>query len=68
MEISYNSLGPDTYLVKLNGALNARSAEDAKQTFRDLSDKSAKRVIVDLDGVPFIIRIFLLVFDTFSQA
>ena len=54
MEISYNSLGSDTYLVKLNGALNARSAEDAKQTFRDLSDKSAKRVIVDLDGVPFI--------------
>jgi anti-sigma B factor antagonist len=54
MEISYNSLGSDTYLVKLNGALNARSAEDAKQTFRDLSDKSAKRVIVDLAGVPFI--------------
>ncbi len=54
MEISYNSLGSDTYLVKLNGALNARSAEDAKQTFRDLADKSAKRVIVDLAGVPFI--------------
>ncbi|HEY86238.1 MAG TPA: STAS domain-containing protein [Chloroflexi bacterium] len=54
MEISYNSLGSDTYLVKLNGALNARSAEDAKQTFRDLSDKSAKRVIIDLSGVPFI--------------
>ena len=54
MEISYNSLGSDTYLVKLNGALNARSAEDAKQTFRDLSDKNAKRVIVDLAGVPFI--------------
>lgn len=54
MEISYNSLGTDTYLVKLNGALNARSAEDAKQTFRELADKGTKFVIVDLEGVPFI--------------
>jgi len=54
MEISYHSLGQDVYLVKLNGALNARSAEDAKQTFRDLSDKGAKQVIVDLEKVPFI--------------
>lgn len=54
MEISYNSLGADFYLVKLNGALNARTAEDAKQTFRDLADKGTSRVIVDLSGVPFI--------------
>jgi len=54
MEISYNSLGTDTYLVKLNGALNARSAEDTKQIFRDLADKGAKQVVVDLSGVPFI--------------
>lgn len=54
MEISHNSLGSDVYLVKLNGALNARSAEDAKQKFRDLSDKGAKQIIVDLAGVPFI--------------
>ena len=54
MEISYNALGSDVYLVKLNGALNARSAEDAKQTFRDLSNKGANQVIVDLANVPFI--------------
>ncbi len=54
MEISYNSLGANFYLVKLNGALNARTAEDAKQTFRDLADKGAERVIIDLSGVPFI--------------
>ncbi len=54
MEISYNSLGADFYLVKLSGALNARTAEDAKQTFRDLADKGAERVIIDLSGVPFI--------------
>ena len=54
MEISYNSLDADTYLVKLNGALNARSAEEAKQVFRELADKGTKRLIVDLAGVPFI--------------
>lgn len=54
MEITYNSLGTDTYLVKLNGALNARTAENAKKTFRDLADKGAKRLVVDLSGVPFI--------------
>ena len=54
MEISYNSLGTDKYLVKLNGALNARTAESAKKTFRDLADKGAKQVVVDLSGVPFI--------------
>lgn len=54
MEISHNSLGSDTYVVKLNGALNARSAEDAKQTFRDLANKGAAQVIVDLASVPFI--------------
>jgi len=54
MEISHNALGSDVYLVKMSGALNARSAEEAKQTFRDLSNKGAAQVIVDLAGVPFI--------------
>jgi anti-sigma B factor antagonist len=54
MDISYNALSSNVYLVKLNGALNARSAEEAKQTFRDLSGKGAEQVIVDLEGVPFI--------------
>lgn len=42
------------YLVKMNGALNARSAETAKQTFRELSDQGVAQVIVDLGDVPFI--------------
>ncbi len=54
MEITYNSLGTNLYLVKLNGALNARTAENSKQTFRELADKGASRIIVDLSGVPFI--------------
>ena len=54
MEISYSSVGSETYLVTLDGALNARSAEDAKQTFRDLSNKGATQIIVDLAKVPFV--------------
>lgn len=54
MDISYNSLGANLYLIKLSGALNARTAENAKQIFRDLADKGATKVIVDLSGVPFI--------------
>lgn len=54
MEISYEDSGSGCTLVKLNGALNARSAEDTKQTFRDLSSKGTECIIVDLSGVPFI--------------
>ncbi len=54
MEISHNNLGDDVYWVKLNGALNARSAEAAKQTFKELAHKGGQRIIVDLSEVPFI--------------
>ncbi|MFQ5612463.1 MAG: STAS domain-containing protein [Anaerolineae bacterium] len=54
MEIEQRSLADDVHVVELNGALNARSAEDTKQVFRDLADKGAKQIIVDLSGVPFI--------------
>ncbi len=54
MEISHQSISPTATIVSLNGALNARSAEDAKQTFRDLIEKGVKKVIVNLQDVPFI--------------
>ena len=54
MDISKDDLKDGVYLVTLNGALNARSAEAAKQTFRDLADKGVERVVVDLAQVPFI--------------
>ncbi|OQY46866.1 MAG: hypothetical protein B6242_06485 [Anaerolineaceae bacterium 4572_78] len=54
MEITNDKVGSGVHLVKLSGALNARSAELAKQTFRDLASKGAKQLIVDLGGVPFI--------------
>jgi anti-anti-sigma factor len=54
MEITTNSVSPAVSIVLFNGALNARSAEDAKQTFRDLVDQGVTQVIVDLQEVPFI--------------
>lgn len=54
MEISTKSISPTVNVVSLNGALNARSAEDAKQTFRNLVEQGVAQVIVDLENVPFI--------------
>jgi anti-sigma B factor antagonist len=54
MEISSKVVSPTVSIVTLNGALNARSAEEAKQIFRDLAEKGVAQVIVDLQSVPFI--------------
>jgi anti-sigma B factor antagonist len=54
MEISTESVSPSVNIVSLNGALNARSAEEAKQTFRDLVEQGVTKVIVNLKDVPFI--------------
>ncbi len=54
MEISSKSVSDSVSIVSLNGALNARSAEEAKQTFRNLVEQGVAQVIVDLQDVPFI--------------
>ncbi len=54
MEISCKSVSSNVSIVELNGALNARSAEEAKQTFRNLAEQGVTQVIVDLNEVPFI--------------
>ncbi|MCQ3980209.1 MAG: anti-anti-sigma factor [Anaerolineae bacterium] len=54
MEITYKSASPTLSVVSLNGALNARSAEEAKQAFRNLVEKGVTTVVVDLQEVPFI--------------
>ena len=54
MEISTKSVSQQVSIVALNGALNARSAEEAKQTFRKLAEQGITQVIVDLSEVPFI--------------
>jgi anti-anti-sigma factor len=54
MEINSKSVSPTVSTVSLNGALNARSAEEAKQVFRNLVEEGVTQVIVDLNQVPFI--------------
>jgi anti-sigma B factor antagonist len=54
MEIVTKSVSSTTSVVSFNGALNARSAEEAKQTFRTLVDQGITGIIVDLSQVPFI--------------
>jgi anti-sigma B factor antagonist len=54
MEISCKPVSPTVSTVSFNGALNARSAEEAKQTFRNLVEQGVTKVIVDLHEVPFI--------------
>ncbi|MCB0162936.1 MAG: STAS domain-containing protein [Anaerolineae bacterium] len=54
MEITCKSISKNVSVVALSGALNARSAEEAKQTFRNLVEQGVTQVIVDLHDVPFI--------------
>lgn len=54
MEIMYKAVSPKISVVSLNGALNARSAEEVKQTFRNLVEQGVSRVVVNLQDVPFI--------------
>jgi anti-sigma B factor antagonist len=54
METAIKSVSPTISVVSFNGALNARSAEEAKQTFRTLVEQGVNQIIVDLNQVPFI--------------
>ena len=54
MDITTKAISPTVNTISLNGALNARSAEEAKQTFRNLAEQGVLKVIVDLKDVPFI--------------
>lgn len=54
METVIKSVSPTISVVSFNGALNARSAEEAKQTFRTLVEQGVNQIIVDLNQVPFI--------------
>jgi anti-anti-sigma factor len=54
MEIVCEPKSSSVTKVSFNGALNARSAEEAKQTFRSLLDQGVTQVVVDLQHVPFI--------------
>jgi anti-sigma B factor antagonist len=52
--ISHTILENEVYLVHLNQPLHAKQARETMQLFRDISQRGAKKVIVNLENVPFI--------------
>ena len=54
MEISQQALDPDITLIQLNGRLDAISSERVKAALQVLADQDQAKIIIDLQGVPFI--------------
>lgn len=54
MEISRQALEPDITLLQLKGRLDARNSEQVKTTLQELSETEQVKIIIDLQGVPFI--------------
>jgi anti-sigma B factor antagonist len=54
MSILHRILDKDLHVLKINRPLNGRSAKELEQKFQEAFDCGAKRVIVDLEEVPFI--------------
>ncbi len=54
MSIVHTKVGNDIHLVELNQPLAASLAKETVQTFRDISDQGGRRVIVNMEHVPFI--------------
>ncbi len=54
MNIVHTKVGRDIHLVELNKPLAASLAKEAVQTFKDISQQGGRRVIVNMEHVPFI--------------
>jgi anti-sigma B factor antagonist len=54
MNILHRVLDADVHLLKLNRPLSGRWATELEQKFKDALNRGAKRVIVDLEDVPFV--------------
>lgn len=54
MEITQRTIDEKTCVISLDGTLNARSADQVKETFRDVAAKGIQQVVLDLGSVPFI--------------
>ena len=54
MRFNYREVALDSHLVNLRGPLNSYRSPDVIQLFRDLSEQGVKRVLVNLEDVPFI--------------
>jgi anti-sigma B factor antagonist len=54
MEITKQIIDEETCVLSLDGTLNARSADQVKQAFREVAGKGVRQVVLDLGDVPFI--------------
>jgi anti-sigma B factor antagonist len=54
MAILSSKITTGMYLVELSGALTAEQATDLNQAFKDLAEKGAKRLVIDMAQVPFV--------------
>ncbi len=54
MEITQKTIDEQTCVISLDGTLNARSADQVKEAFREAAGKGMRQVVLDLGNVPFI--------------
>jgi anti-anti-sigma factor len=54
MNIVHTKVGSDIHLLELNQPLAAGLAKETVQTFRDISNQGGRRVVVNMEHVPFI--------------
>lgn len=54
MAILSSKITTGMYLVELSGALTAEQANDLNQVFKDLAEKGAKRLVINMAQVPFV--------------
>ena len=54
MEITQRTIDENTCVITLDGTLNARSADEVKEAFREAAGEGIRQVILDLGNVPFI--------------
>ncbi len=54
MTILHRVLEKDLHLLKLNRPLNGRQAKELEQSFKDAFNCGAKRIVIDLEDVPFV--------------
>jgi anti-sigma B factor antagonist len=54
MEITQQTINEEICVMRLDGTLNARSADQVKDAFREVAGKGIRQVILDLGEVPFI--------------
>jgi anti-sigma B factor antagonist len=54
MEIAQRKINEKTAVISLDGTLNARSADQVKDAFRQAAGQGVRQVVLDLGNVPFI--------------